>query len=121
VYLGGFTEAENSANGVMSSAVQTACSSFITAVDTALSGHAMRLAVLSRPAYAQTFTKTTTASDGTQNVVTHNRPARPGAITQVQSISVRNVLWDSQRKRNASGSGSTLRSMFPDVQESLPN
>jgi len=108
VYLGGFTETENLANGVMSATVQTACAAFIQAIDTALQAHTMRLAVLSRPAYAQTLTHTTTASDGTQNVVTHNRPARPGAITQVSSISVRNTIWDSQRKRNGAGSGSTL-------------
>jgi hypothetical protein len=121
IYLGGFTETENLANGVISAALQTSAASFIQAVDTTLAAHTMRLAVLSRPAFAQTVTHTTTAADGTQNVVTHNRPARPGAITQVTSIVVRNNVWDSQRNRNAAGSGGTLLFDQPDVVLPLSN
>jgi hypothetical protein len=110
VYLGGFTEAENLVSGTISAAVQAACASFVQAVDTVLAGHTMRLAVLSRPAYAQTITHTTTDSAGNENITQYNRPARPGAITQVISINVRNGSWDSQRSRNAAGSGGTLYS-----------
>ena len=108
VYIGGFTETENTVGGGISALAQTAAAGFVTAIDTTLKTHAMALAVLSRPAFAQTFTHTTTDASGNTNVVTHNRGSRPGAITQVQSIAVRNAIWDEQRRRNGPGGGSTL-------------
>jgi len=108
VYVGGFTETQNLTSGTIATAVQTGAAAFVQAIDSALATHTMRLAVLSRPAFATTVTRTVTDSSGNQNVVTHNRPSRPGAITQVQSISVRNGIWDSQRRRNGAGAGSTF-------------
>ena len=108
VYVGGFSELENTAGGAISTAAQTGAAGFISAIDTLLQAHTMRLAVISRPAYAQSFTKTWTNPDGTVQTETHTRPARPGAVTQVTSVAVRNSIWDSQRHRNGLGSGSTL-------------
>ena len=118
VYIGGFTETENLTSGTISTLVQSSAAAFVTAIDGALSSHTMRLAVLSRPAFATTITKTVTDSAGNSNVVTHNRPARAGAITQVQSISVRNGIWDSQRRRNGAGAGSTFMAR-PNVLQTL--
>ncbi len=118
VYIGGFSELENTAGGGIAASAQTGAAAFINAIDTVLTAHTMRLAVISSPAFAQTTSHTWTDAAGVQQVETHTRPARPGRVTQVTSVSVRNGIWDSQRRRNGPGSGSTLFAL-PNVVRTL--
>lgn len=108
VYLGGFTEAENDAAGGVGSALQTASTAFITAVSNNFGTNGLTLGVLSRPAEATSVSRTVTHGDGTTSTEVHSRPARGGAITAVTLVELRNATWDSQRRRSAPGSVSTL-------------
>lgn len=112
VYLGGFTEAANDASGSALAAVGTAGVAFINAISTAFSANGLTLAVVSRPSERVEVVTTTFHSDGSQDVETKVSPARAGQVTDVTSIAARNSLWDSQRRRAAPGSSSTL---FRDV------
>lgn len=108
VYVSGWTEAANDSNGNASSAAQTAAANFITAVSNAFSGNGLFLAVVSRPAERQTVVTTTFHADGTSDVDTDVREARGGNVTRVTSITARNNVWDTQRRRAAAGSVSTF-------------
>lgn len=111
VYLGGFTETANQAGGNAAASTTTASGSFITAVKNALIASGMDLAVLARPSEARTETVTVTHADGTTSSKTKSHAARPGRVTPVTAIEVRNASWDSQRRRTSVGSTSTLLSL----------
>jgi len=101
VYFSGFTETENTANGVASAAVGTSVVAFLNAVDTAVTGSGFRLAVLTRPQDDVVITETTTHSDGT--VVARrlsHQTAKSGAARQVTTIENRNATWETQRRRS---------------------
>lgn len=108
VYLGGFTETDNDSTGSIGATLSTASVNFVTAISTSLSTNGLTLGVLSRPAERQTIVTTTFHGDGTSSVDTVTREARGGTITPVTSIAVRNAVWDSQRRRAAAGTASTL-------------
>lgn len=108
VYLGGWSEAENTAGGAIVAAANTAAVAFVTAVQASLSTSGLQLAVLSRPAFSVTTTVETRNSDGSTSVETHTTAARAGEINAVTSIVARNAIWDSQNRRKSPGSGSSL-------------
>lgn len=107
-YLGGFSEAENGPTAQASSALQTSATAYLQAIQTMLNTNGLPLGVLSRPAEQTVLTKTVTHADGTTSTKSHSRAARTGQITPVTVISLRNGIWDSQRRRTAPGSSSTL-------------
>jgi hypothetical protein len=108
VYISGWAELQNETNGAIAAGANSAAVAFITAVQTTFAANGLTLAVLSRPAYAQSRTHTTALPGGTTDTETRSSPARAGEINAVTSISARNNIWDSQRRRNGGGGGSTL-------------
>jgi hypothetical protein len=110
VYLSGYTEAENTSNGIASTAVGTSNVAFINAIDTAVTGPGFRLAVLTRPQDDVVITETTTHSNGTTTVrqLSH-QTAKSGAARQVTVVENRNAVWETQRRRtNGRGAAPTL-------------
>lgn len=108
VYLFGFTELNNDPTGNAPSAVQTAALNFVVGVQSAMSSNGLTMCVLSRPAEAKRYTVITTHPDGSTTTQEKQTKARPGAATQITAIVSRNNIWDSQRRRSAPGSQSTL-------------
>jgi hypothetical protein len=110
VYLGGFSEADNDPSGIGTQTLATACTSFMTAVSAAMTASSLTLAVSSRPAEAYTITKFTTHNDGTTSTRTIGRgAARSGQSNAVTSLAVRNLQWESQRRRtNGRGAPASL-------------
>ena len=85
-YFSGFTEAQNDAQGRQLPAVNTAIVGAMTSINSILAGHALTVAVLSRPRDAKSIpAKTITA--------------KVGQGTAVQSFIARNNKWESQRRR----------------------
>lgn len=110
IYFSGYTETENTANGIASAAVGTSNVAFVTAIDTAVTGSGFRLAVLTRPQDDVVITETTTHSNGTTTVrqLSH-QTAKSGAARQVTVIENRNATWETQRRRtNGRGQVPTL-------------
>jgi hypothetical protein len=108
VYLGGFTETENVGAATASPALAANSVAFVTAVQSAMSTAGLTLGVLSRPAPATETVLTINNADGTTTTHTKHTKARPGAITPVTLIQLRNSVFDNQRRRSAPGSVSTL-------------
>jgi hypothetical protein len=75
-YISGFTETVNQANGTASAATGTAVTAWINAINSALQSSGLALAVLSR---------------------TTSR------VTPVTSVQVRDLVWDTQRRRAIPG------------------
>jgi hypothetical protein len=99
VYVGGFDEAQNDANGNTIGAANTAAVNFITAIRTTLTTNGLTLAVMSRPAERVQIVTTTFHADGTTSVKTVNHAARAGGVTDVTALEVRNARWKTQRRR----------------------
>lgn len=108
VYLGGFTETNNGPGGNPDATLQTACVNFVNAIRTALQGQGMDLGVVSRPANQVTITRDELLPNGQHNIDTKVQKARPGQVTAVTVVQMRNAIWDSQRRRTTTGSASTL-------------
>lgn len=107
-YFGGLTETDNDTSAAAAAAVATNSVAFMNALASTLSGSGMGLAVVSRPAYEVTYTKTNVIPGGTNQSETRTTDARPGEVTPYTSVSARNLVWDSQRRRTSAGSASTL-------------
>lgn len=107
VYLGGFTEAANDANGAILAATTTAALAFLNAVGANFTASGLTVGVLSRPAEHYTVVKTVFHNDGTTTTDTvSNVSAKAGGITAVTAYEARNTRWESQRRRdNARGGG----------------
>lgn len=117
VYLGGFTETDNNATGGAATALGTAGTAFVVAIQSAMNANGLTLSVMSRPAPAIDYQTTIHNADGTTTIKQHHRNARPGGVTPVTAVLLRNTVWDSQRRRTAPGSVSTL--FMPVVQTDL--
>jgi len=101
VYIGGWLEAANDANGNQAAANATGGVAFITAIQGAMAASSITLAVASRPAEAYTINKTTFHQDGTTTVKQVGRGnARAGGSSAVTLIQSRTNSWESQRRRN---------------------
>src|SRR5262245_15444720 len=98
-YVGGFTEAENTATGETLTGLNSAVLAYMQAIQTALANNGLHLAVLSRPADRVQIVTTTFHSDGSQSVKTVNHAARSGAINDVTAFEIRSARWGSQRRR----------------------
>jgi len=100
IYFSGYTETENTANGVASAAVGTSNVAFVNAIDGAVTGPGFRLAVLTRPQDDVVITETTTHGDGTTTArrLSH-QTAKSGAARQVTIVENRNATWETQRRR----------------------
>jgi len=110
VYLGGFAETENIANGLASTATANASIAFLTAVQNAMDASSLNFAVASRPAERYLITKTVFHNDGTETVTTIGKGnARSGGTAEVTSMESRNAVWETQRRRmNSRGGAATL-------------
>jgi hypothetical protein len=86
VYISGWTEAENDANGRILASANTAAAAFISGIGGVLAPHFLGLAVLSRPRDAVTIPVKT-------------RPANAGHVTILTLAEARNTKWESQRRR----------------------
>lgn len=103
VYMSGWSEAENDANGVALSAVGAAAVAFITGIDTNLKSNGMALGVMSRPAFRQTLVRTTFYADGsTETDTLSDSSAKSGIVHQVSTIQSRDLRWETQRRRSNS-------------------
>lgn len=101
VYVWGFTENENTATGVASTAAVNAATAFIGDIQSALSTSQLTLAVLSRPSLAFVDTRVWTLANGsTQTDVLGRGNANPGGVEPVTVIQSRNNSWETQRRRN---------------------
>lgn len=99
-YMPGWAESENSATGSASQTDADALVTWLLLINSTLTSNGMATAVVSRPSDAITRTRTVTHSDGTVSTETRNYPARAGAVTPVTKTQVRNLVWDTQRRRN---------------------
>lgn len=109
VYVGGFTEAQNGTNGGASQAAADGATNFVGDVKDALGTLGLVLGVLSRPSYATVIKKETGYPDGsTEEEILSQSPSRAGAITDVETVQARNLVWDTQRGRMALGGGGSL-------------
>lgn len=95
IYLGGFTETDNAPAGTIAQAAADAAVAFIDGVSDAISAAGMQMAVLSRPREAKTIPAKEIAAKG-------------GFATPATVVEVRNLLWDTQRRRGTLGGGSTF-------------
>jgi hypothetical protein len=108
-YLGGWTEASNTPTGQIDPGTANFAVDFVNAVKSAMATVGLAMAVVSRPSLLVTITTDTTNADGSHSIKVQTRKARPGGHANVTSIEARNEVWDSQRRRTAAGSQSTLR------------
>ena len=115
VYLAGWTEAANDTGGSIATTVGTAAVAFVTACFNAMTTAGLPAGIVSRPSERVTVVTTTFHSDGTQSVDTEVREARTGQVTPVTTAVLRNSIWDTQRRRAAPGSASSL--FMPPVAE----
>lgn len=95
IYLGGFVETDNGSNGQALQPAADAAVGFVDAIGDALSASGMQLAVLSRPREATTIPAREIAAKG-------------GWVTPATVVEVRNLLWDTQRRRGTVAGGSTF-------------
>jgi len=95
IYLGGFVEGDNGPTGLVLQAAADAAVGFIDGVGAALNASGMALAVLSYPREAKTIP---------EKII----PAKTGFVTPSTVVEVRNLLWDTQRRRATAAGGSTL-------------
>jgi hypothetical protein len=110
VYLGGLSETSNAADGTIAPPTAAAAVGFVQAISDAITAQGMKFAVVSRPSLLTTVLTQTFNADGTvASSKTETRKARGGAVTPIVGVEMRNDIWDSQRRRNAPGSASTLR------------
>jgi hypothetical protein len=84
VYVGGAIVAENDAAGHIVAAYNTALKAFLTDVQADMLAQGITLGVLSRPQY---------------DPITGLVGTWAGAITPVTAVETRDVIWDSQRRR----------------------
>jgi hypothetical protein len=78
IYLPGYTEAASDTSGQVSVAARTAAAAFVNAINSALNGSAMALAVMSRP---------------------NSATGKVGFSTTVTLVQLRDAIWDTQRRR----------------------
>lgn len=108
IYLGGFSEASNGATATVDPAVVTDSVNFVQAISSAMTASGFKLAVVSRPSDITQEVTTITHANGSVDTITKNVKPRPGGVEPVTLIEARNAIWDSQRRRSAPGSTSTL-------------
>jgi len=109
IFWGGFTEADNDTAGNASSALSTAIQSMLGSIANAVTPAQFNIGVLSRPAPRRTIV--TTTYDSANNITsqrTQTQNARPGGALIMSAAQIRNLVWDSQKRRTAPGSVSTL-------------
>lgn len=87
-YIPGFTVASNDANGGVVAATRTAAVAWVAAINTALSGSAYGLAVVSRPVWREDPL-------GSGNFVL----IRAGQVNRQGGVIGRDLIWDTQRRR----------------------
>lgn len=118
IYIGGFTELQNTNNATMDPAAGTAATAFVQDISAALTAQQLTLGVLSRPAYAYVDNRAWTFSNGETEVDVIGRGnARPGGINDVTLIQSRNNNWESQRRRqNGRGTLPTSFSMVSSLE-----
>lgn len=86
VYLAGFDETQNDANGRILPNANTLSQAFLTGIDNSAQAQNMLIAVLSRPKAAKV-------------IPAKNIAASPGFATQRTAFQTRTTKWNSQRRR----------------------
>lgn len=112
-YIGGWAEGDNTSAGVQLDIAGQAAIAFFGAVQTALVGRGLTMAVISRPAEEFTIVKTTFHSNGTttSDTLSHNKQ-KSGAINDVEAFESRSTQWETQRRR-ANGRGQVASFISP--------
>jgi len=119
VYISGFIEAENDANGSTSSAAASAAVGFMVGVQSAMTASGLQLAVASRPSEEKIVVETTNHNDGTTTLRTlSHTTAKPGQSTPVTAVQSRTASWESQRRRT-NGRGVAPAGLFPVAEATL--
>lgn len=90
VYLPGFAEDTNDTNGACLAAASADALTFISAIQTIIDANGLTSAVLSRPRDARTIPARTIT-------------AKAGFLTPVTAAVVRDLVWDTQRRRQTAG------------------
>ena len=94
VYLGGFTEADNTPSGAAATTGSDPAGLFLAGISAALEANGLSWGVVSRPA-------------DTKYEVVKTPITRAGFVTEMTSVTLRNPIWDSQRRRAFGGGGGT--------------
>lgn len=90
IYLPGWTEDTNDTNGACDTNAADNGVAFVNAIDAALAANGLDFAVLSRPRAATTIPAKTIS-------------AKTGFGTPVTAVLVRDLVWDTQRRRQEAG------------------
>jgi len=120
IYWGGFTETENVTGGTATQAAADGAISFISFISTALVQEGLQLAVLQRPANQVTLTRDELLPDGTHRITTRVHAARPGIARMATTSEVRDLAWDTQRRRNNGRGALVLQSLLATNRVALP-
>ena len=112
-YIGGFSEAENDANGLTVTAANTAAMNFVAGIRDAMTANGLTLVVLSRPSFREVRTvQTFDAAGALLETHTATHAARPGMINNVTMLEARDARWQTQRRRdNGRGGQAALASV----------
>jgi hypothetical protein len=105
IYLGGFSETQNDANGAIVAGASTAGVAFVTAVKAAIEAGGMFMAVVSKPS-DQYVVLRRHIRDGEvlEEDILSTTTQKAGHTTDVTVIEARNSNWETQRRRgNAKG------------------
>ena len=100
VYVTGFSEAANDANGLATGAAGDAALGFISDFADAMGALGFTLGVASRPANASTLVRRTGLPNGDiVEEVLSTTTQKAGGIAPFTSLQVRDLRWDTQRRR----------------------
>lgn len=100
VYIGGFSETQNTNTGTSAPAAGAAAVEFLSDLRDAMGTLGYVLGVASRPSYESSLVRTTNYPDGSSeaDVLSHTSQ-KGGGIEPVTIIQSRTTNWESQRKR----------------------
>lgn len=87
VFIGGFTEAENSTTSTIDAAAIQGALNFVGQVQNAINARGIQMAIVSRPLWQE------------QEPPLSDIQVRAGHVNPVTSMGVRNSIWGSQRNR----------------------
>lgn len=114
IFVPGWAELENNATGVATTVANTAAVNFVNAIQSAMNGSGLQMAVLTRPANASELIRVTHFTDGSEDEteVLSRTTAKVGAATAATVFEARTLGWESQRRR-ANGRGAVPALLDP--------
>lgn len=100
-YIGGFSEAENTVGGLISTAASTGALNFFNGVKNNMTASNLTFAVASRPSEKVVVTRTTFHNDGTTSTKTlSTTTAKSGGVSAIIGLQSRDANWETQRRRS---------------------